>query len=151
MAKFSRKNAVALFDDEAEKKEHKYELFPELINSFTKDRNVTTDDIAAMAFIMARFLTMCPAGFMAAAAYNDYANNIPDWARRAVLFHQVPRMKKAPYMKYLTKQKDLYSKKETEIIDRIQKHFAVRRIHAEQVFDMIKMQKVKPGSFFGME
>lgn len=151
MVKFNRRNAVKISEDEVEQKEHKYELFPELTNCFTKSRQVMTDDVAAMAFIMARFLSMCPVGFMAAASYNDYANNIPDWARRAVLFHQVPRMTKAPYMKYLTKQKDMYTKKDSEIIDRIQRFFAVRRVHAEQVFDLVKAQKVKPGSFFGME
>ena len=138
-------------EDDGKKGEHKYDLFPELLNNFTKTRKIYDDANPAMAFIMARFLSMCSIGFDVAATYNDLALKLPDWARRPLIFHLTPKMKKAPYMKYVGKPKEKISAKAEAIIDRMQKHFNVRRHHAEEMYHILKLQKKKPGRAFGLE
>lgn len=148
--KFRLKNPIPVEEVE-EKGEHKYDLFPDLLNNFTKKRQVTDRDIAAMAYIMARFESMCSSGFDAAATYNDFANGLPDWARRPALFYLTPKMGKPPYMKYTKKDNVKISIRAEAIVERIQQFFKCRRHHAEEVYVLLLQQKQKPGKFFGLE
>lgn len=150
--KFKLKNKPPIVEEEPlDKPEHKYEMFPDLLNNFTKRRQVTDKDISAMSYIMARFMSMCAAGFDAAATYNDIANKLPDWARRPCLFHLAPRMGKPPYMKYTKKGEDKISPKAEIIIQRIQETYKCRRHHAEEMYALLLKQNVKPGRFFGLD
>lgn len=129
---------------------YKFDLFNELGNNFRKDRKITTEDSPQPAFIMARFLSMSGETFDIAAAYNDISRGLPEWARRVLLYHITPHMRKTPYMRYIKSNKEKRTDKEILIIDKIQNYYSCKPIHAEQIFDLLKAQNIKPGNFFGV-
>lgn len=127
------------------------ELFPELLNNFTKQRQVTIDDDPKMAYIMARFMSMCSSGFVTAATYNDYSLNIPAWARRILLYNLTPKISKPPYMKYAGRKGEKFDTKKEETIAKLQSVLNIKKQHAIETYEVLMAEGKNPANILGIK
>lgn len=117
-------------------------LFDQLASIWQSDEELTTEVRPDSVYMANRFLSLHPAGFLAAYECNK-AHGLPEWAALPFLKHSTPKMK-APFNKY---PKQLVAGVKLNdrgkmAVERLCKKFNISEAHGIQTYTLLKMQGV---------
>lgn len=116
-------------------------LFDQMRNLWTKDTLVTTKTKADSVYMITRFLSLTPEGFMPAQDLNRL-HKLPEWAKLPFLYYSLPQQA-APWKKYPKVSKTKLTPKKQRALDRICTKFCVKEFHGLQIIQLLKMQGIE--------
>lgn len=122
------------------------QLFEFVKNLFTKEEKIDSSVNFKEGFMVNRFLSMVPEGFIAASESNKYLSRLPEWAVNSFLFHSIEKRKNAPWINFIKAEST-----RGKLLDKISKHFNCSAKTALQIKAIFEKQGVDPYSIYGMK
>jgi len=115
-------------------------LFDQLRNLWTKRTVVSTKTKADSTYMLNRFLSLTPEGFLAAYDLNSMGN-LPSWVGLPFLYYSVPQME-APWKKYPKVPAEKLAPKKQLALDRVCARFCVKELHGKQIVAILQEQGI---------
>jgi len=116
-------------------------LFDQISNLWTKQIKVTTETKPESIYMISRFLSLSPDGFLPALDINQIYG-APEWSKLPYLFHALPQQS-SPRNKYPKMEKSKLTPKRQRALDRICYKFCVKPFHGMQVLLLLEKQGIK--------
>jgi hypothetical protein len=116
-------------------------LIDQVRNLWTKEVQFTTETKPESIYMVSRFLSLAPDGFLAALDLNSTVK-APTWAALPFLFYTVPKQP-APYFPYPKANKTKLTDKRQLALNRVCRKFCVKPFHGLQIMALLEQQGVK--------
>lgn len=116
-------------------------LFAQIENIWTKEKKVTTDTKPESIYMINRFLSLSPSGFLASLILNE-TRGVPEWAKLPYLFHAIEKQN-PPRNKYPKAEKLDITPKRQKALERICAKFCVKPFHGLQIIALLEQQGIQ--------
>jgi len=116
-------------------------LFTQIENIWTKENKVTTDTKPESIYMINRFLSLSPSGFMASLVLNE-TRGVPEWAKLPYLYHSIDKQA-PPRNKYPKAEKLDLTPKRKKALERICAKFCVKPFHGLQIIALLEQQGIQ--------
>lgn len=124
--------------EEKVKKESR--LFEQIDNLWEKNKQVTSSSKPESVYMMNRFLSLTPSGFLVASDCNRMIG-LPDWAKHVLLYYALPKMRK-PWSKYPKMAKEKLPEKKQKALTRICNKYCVKEFHGMQIMQILESKGI---------